>query len=416
GVARKGPLQAGLAPGAAAPGLVGGVLSAAALQHSLGLGTASLQALELPAAPAPGQSLHVRLLLDGADCDVVLLPHSLRAPDFRLLVEGADGVLASRAPAAPVTYRGTIVGLPESVVAASLVDGQLSAVIRLDPSRPVWGVQPATAVDAGAPRALHVVYDSADVSLPQAVCGTPDGRPAPAGSFAAADPGDKICEIACDTDVEFFAKNGSNVTSTMNDVETVINAVEAIYDADVGILYSITAIVVHTSEPDAYTATASNALLSQFTQSWNSTQSGVHRDIAHLLTGKELDGNIIGLAQLGVLCNLSSGYGLVQSKWTNNLALRAALSAHELGHNWNANHCDGESSCSIMCSGLGGCSGNVTSFNTSSKTVILAKKAASGCLDDAIPPPRPCSRASGRPPCRPSRAARSRSPAPAFSS
>jgi hypothetical protein len=369
----------------------GSVLSDGALHAALGLGRATLQSLDLPAQAVPGQSVHARLVVAGMDCDLVLLPCSLRAEGFQLLVQGADGVPHAEAPAPPATYRGTIAGLPDSFVAGSLIDGQLHAVIRLDPTRPLWGVQPASSVDAAAPRALHVVYDSADVALPAYTCGTPDAHvaPPPAGAFAAAGPGDVVCEIGCDTDVEFFQKNGSSVTNTMNDVELVLNAVEAIYDADVGILYSITAILVHTAEPDAFGATGSSALLSQFTQNWNTTQSALVRDVAHLFTGKELDGSVIGVAQLGVICNKGAAYGLVQSKYTGNLAFRAALSAHELGHNWNANHCDGEGACSIMCSGLGGCSGNISSFNTSSKNAISNKKDASSCLDDAVPPPPP---------------------------
>jgi hypothetical protein len=175
----------------------------------------------------------------------------------------------------------------------------------------------------------------------------------------------------------------------MSDIENVINAVEAIYDADVGVLYDITTILVRTAEQDPYTTSNPGSLLNQFQLHWTTSQDAVHRDIAHLFTGKNMVGSVIGIAQLSVICSQGNGFGLSESKWTGNFAFRTALTAHELGHNWSAGHCDGEGSCSIMCSGLGGCSGNISAFNTSSKNAINNKKNASGCLDDAIPPPLP---------------------------
>jgi hypothetical protein len=392
-----------------APAAAGSV-SAAELRDALLLEQASLQTLALPAAPHPGEPLVVRVQLAGAPRDLVLLPHSVRAGSFQLLVQGADGRITAQVPAPPATYRGHVVGVPGSIVAASLLEGQLHAIVRLDPVRAILGIQPATVADPAAPHALHVVYDSSDAHGPEMSCGTTDvpapadartgagpggggtgggSGPGDAGPGDAAGPGDVVCEIACDADFEYYGKNGSSVTNTMNDIENVINAVEAIYDADVGVLYDITTILVRTSEPDPYTTNSPGSLLNQFALHWSSQQSAIHRDIAHLFTGRNLDGSTIGIAQLSVICSQGSGFGLSQSKYTSNFAYRTALTAHELGHNWSAGHCDGESACSIMCSGLGGCSGNISSFNTSSKNAINNKKNAAACLDDAVPPPPP---------------------------
>src|SRR5690606_25568559 len=60
--------------------------------------------------------------------------------------------------------------------------------------------------------------------------------------------------------------------------------------------------------------------------------------------------------------------------------------AHEIGHNWNAGHCNSSSPCNIMCSGLGGCSRNVTSFAPVSINAILAFKNSRSCLHDPQPP------------------------------
>jgi len=375
---------------AAAPADVDAGALLAAFGVAPGQGATSLQVLHLPAALRPGEVLRVSLRIDGEEHELELFPHSLRAPGFRVLVQGDGGAPVAVEPDAPATLRGRVVGLPGSVVAASLIDGQLHALVSPGPGRALIVVQPASLADAQAPQALHLVYDSADASVPAGRCATPEPPAAEApAAEAPSGSGDAICEIACDADAEFHGKNGNSVPQTVNDIEMVLNGVEAIYEADVGVLYAITTILVHSSEPDPYSSSEAGQLLTQFTQHWNAAQTGVQRDIAQLFTGKNLNGGTIGKAQLSVICSQTAGYSIVESKYTSNLALRVALSAHELGHNWSAAHCDGEGGCSIMCSVLGGCSGNVGSFNASSKSAILAKKAVSFCLDDVTPPPPP---------------------------
>ena len=59
-----------------------------------------------------------------------------------------------------------------------------------------------------------------------------------------------------------------------------------------------------------------------------------------------MDGGIIGIAWLGVVCqsvdfpSQGYGYGLSQSDFNGNFNSATDLTAHELGHNWNADHCD----------------------------------------------------------------------------
>ena len=355
------------------------------LRQDLAVRDLSLQELTLPAAP--GSAFAVQVVLDGNPMRLLLSPHSMRSPDFQLLVQVESGAIVSQDPTPIATYRGEVEGVPGSVVAGSLIDGQLTALIRLAPGLPVFGVQPASASVAGASRRLHAVYSSVDRVALDGACGTDTSgpwEPAPPSAPGPAD-ADKICEIACDADVEFYNKNNHSIATTENDIEAVMNAVGAIYQGDVGISYFITTILVRTAEPDPYTTTSPGSLLNQFSGTWNSQQGAIPRDTAHLFTGKELDGSVIGIAQLNVICNKSSAYGLSQSKWTTSMLYRAGLTAHEIGHNWSAQHCDGQGDCSIMCSGIGGCAGDVNNFGQSEKNQILAKKNSSNCLGDPGP-------------------------------
>ncbi|HVQ26299.1 MAG TPA: M12 family metallo-peptidase [Planctomycetota bacterium] len=356
-----------------------------ALRQDLAVRDLSLQELSLPAAS--GAAFSVQVALDGNPMRLLLSPHSMRSPDFQLLVQVESGAIVSQEPAPITTYRGEVEGVPGSIVAASLIDGQLTALIRLAPDLPVFGVQPASASVPGAGRRLHAVYSSADRVALDGACGTDTSGPWVPEPPVAPGPADadKVCEIACDADFEFYKKNAQSTTQTQTDVENVLNAVGAIYQGDVGISYLITTILVRTAEPDPYSSTSPGTLLNQFAGSWNSQQGAIPRDTAHLFTGKELDGSVIGIAQLSVICNKSSAYGLSQSKWTTSMLYRAGLTAHEIGHNWSAQHCDGIGDCSIMCSGIGGCAGDVNNFGQSEKNQILAKKNASACLSDPGP-------------------------------
>ena len=58
------------------------------------------------------------------------------------------------------------------------------------------------------------------------------------------------------------------------------------------------------------------------------------------MAGTNIDGSTIGIAWIGVMCNDNWGYGLSQSQYTTDIASRVQLTAHELGHNWNACHCN----------------------------------------------------------------------------
>ncbi len=191
----------------------------------------------------------------------------------------------------------------------------------------------------------------------------------------------RIAEIAFDADVEFYQLNGSSIPNTVVDIEAVMNSLNVIYERDVGIQEVLRTIIVRTQEPDPYSSTSPNTLLNQFTNHWNANHANILRDHAHLMTGKNLSGGVIGIAFLGVVCNVpNAGYGLSQSRWTNNFPFRVALTAHEVGHNWNASHCDGQQSCRIMCSGLGGCTGIITSFGPFEIAQIVAFRNSRGCL------------------------------------
>ncbi|MCI0546739.1 MAG: M12 family metallo-peptidase, partial [Candidatus Rokubacteria bacterium] len=249
--------------------------------QELGLSSATLQSPELP--EQPGSAFAFPLWLDGAWREVSAWPHSVRAPGYRLMVEDGSGAAFEHPPTPETTYRGAVAGFPGSLVALSLYEGTVQGIVRLGAEEPWHGFQPLPGAAAGE----HVVYSERDVLPLDVQCGGAldvlrgddpggAGAPAPDGSST------KICEIAIDADFEFFQSNGSSVTATQNDITNVINAVDAIYEAEVGIIYDITVIYVETAEPDPYSSTSAGTLLDQFQNHWNSQHQADPRDVAHL--------------------------------------------------------------------------------------------------------------------------------------
>lgn len=274
-------------------------------------------------------------------------------------------------------------------------------------------VQPSTALLPGIPNERHIVYQSQDVLPTEFICDVEDENPPQPVADDGIDsrlnrpepPGGRdsvptlVTEISFDADVEFFVQNGSSVAATVDDIETVMVGVDAIYRTEVNISYVVNRIVVRTSEPDPYTATDPGDLRGELRSHWeDAPRVDLERDVVHLMTGKNLDGTVIGKAFIGGLCGHDTPfhreYGLSQSRWSTAMAFRVALTAHELGHNWDATHCadlppnggcptSWPADCGIMCPGLGCCNGSLTVFGASAREEIRDHRNSVGCLNNS---------------------------------
>ena len=348
--------------------------------RAFGLRAATVQEFALPPRLATAQSLAV--VLGGATQMLDLAPHDPRSPGFRALVD--DGKQVLEIPAAPaMTCRGSIQGLADSQVAGSIEAGRLSALIRIG-GKQTFGIEPVAKLLPGLPPAWHVVFRAEDELFGDARCGLQHAGPLAGGSVGGPGPAAlKIAEIAIDADEDYYVRNGSNTTNVQNAVNSVLNAVDVIYRRDCEIGYTLTALIIRTSA--TYSGTDMNSLLTQFGSRWNSSHTGVKRDLAHMFTGKGSFSGVVGIAYLGVVCSVGSAYG-VSKVYASSLTTNAGLVAHETGHNWNAPHCDATPPCNIMCSGLGGCAGILTSFGAVSSATIVGFKNSLSCLDDPPPP------------------------------
>jgi hypothetical protein len=404
--------------------------SPAALQKGLdpaamirGVNAFSVAALAVP-ADIP-EEVEIQFPFEGRLETVLLFRTSLRSNGFKVLVDYGGGKLVEEAAPPHRTYRGSMLSTGATVT-ASIIDGKLWAMIPTDTDT-IW-VQPSSDFFPGRAANEHVIYRRSDLSEPEghrcgldeAGLGLPDwmqGQPNdPAesngsmlgggdgmgdgmgdGGVAGTTP--FVTKIAFDADFEFFQKNGSNVNSTVNDIEAVMNNVTFVYDRDVNISYEYSAIVVRATSADPYTTNVMTDLLCEFRTKWNSLpESEILRDVAQLFTGKTVQGSVIGLAWLGVVCNQQGNdcggfgnlaYSAVESRFTTISDFRTSLSAHEIGHNWQAQHCDSSNPCNIMCSIINSCQGTTGSnlkLSPADQAQITNYRNAVSC-DIALPAP-----------------------------
>ncbi len=296
----------------------------------------------------PGIPQIVTVPIEGEWFTLFLAPSEVRSADYQLLVQLEDGSLVPAPIGETRTMRGSLLEVPGSRAAGSLLEDGLHAVIDLDGQR--YWIEPVDSSLAHALPGDYLLYRSDDVQPVEATCGTqgdligPEvirgaglGAPSAGADGGVAGGTPCVAQLACDADFEYYNDYGT-VAAVEARINSVINTVNLQYESQIGVTHEITAIIVRSTEPDPYSSSNAETLLNQFRDHWLGNQTSIQRDVAHLFTGKELNGSTIGIAWLDAVCS-SFGYGVVQSDFNGNFSCATDLSAHELGHNWGASHC-----------------------------------------------------------------------------
>jgi hypothetical protein len=326
--------------------------------------------LKLDPAIAASQIRRTGKLLLGTSAgqfDLKVAPHDIRSADYVAQVIGSDGMAQKLARTPVNTFKGEVRGLPQAQARLTIEHDSIEGSIITKSER--YFIQPARALSRASRSDEFVFYRGSDVIKDAGECGVTladevaaeeerarsaagSGSKAPSTSnFETSEITSlsplKIVRLVTDADAEYVNTLGG-VAQANSQILNIMNQVDGIYQVEIGVTFQIVGQNAWSdAATDPYTSTAVSCpsppgtcvtLLNEFRNRWNSNPPlTMTRDLAHLWTGKDLDGGTIGVAFVGVVCTSNtSSYGLSQR--INNPTSTVVLTAHEIGHNFSARH------------------------------------------------------------------------------
>lgn len=299
-------------------------------------------------AKKSGEESKFVLELGGHHWDIMLQKRDLRSPNYVRNVLTDKGVEKSNAFDGTMTYRGQLpdgqgwpvaLTLNEEFIYGYFKEGAETYFIE-----PLWYYVP------GQPKDRFIVYATSDVKPDtQHKCGAQEM----ASKMEDLDPKDhlehkddlaekmmacKEIELAIASDLSMFNFHGS-AAGVNAFTFGVINNVQTNYDDEFNdeLHFNIVEqFVVAPPSADPWTnSTDAGALLNSFT-AWGPGNFTSTHDLGELWTKRNLDGGTVGIAWVSAVCT-SSRYHVV-SEFTSNAAFLRVMTAHEIGHQFSAQH------------------------------------------------------------------------------
>jgi hypothetical protein len=146
-------------------------------------------------------------------------------------------------------------------------------------------------------------------------------------------------ELSALGDARFRARYGSE-QDARDEILTRLNNVDGIFSAHLSIAIHVGTVSVPNAADDQLSATTTpNSLLRELADLRKRSPELNSHGLTHLFTDRDLDGTTIGIAYLDSLCDTKNAVGLTESR---NVWLDSLVAAHEIGHNFGADH-DGDS-------------------------------------------------------------------------
>ena len=338
--------------------------------------------------------------------DITLAPHDMRAARYQAQETLEGGVIRGLERGPVRTYKGAIAGMPNAQARLTIDKGTFEGVI-ITPGQ-IYFVEPGKRYSAAASAKDFIVYQQSDLlqasfgecelTLAEKVGNETAKIQGQAGVTINANgtaeelfTPPRIVDLATEADFEYYTAFSSSSTNANNEIISIMNQVEGIYNTQFGLQFEIVFQNVWTFSGDPYTTTNPDMALNEFTGYWNANHSTLVRDLAHMWTGKDFDSTTIGIAwRPGLECPMQqNGYGMSQRLAGNPTPAKFILTAHEIGHGFNATHSDAQAGCAntIMGTSLGSgtsqtfCPFSVNEIQThaNSKVACLAQTLTPGC-------------------------------------
>lgn len=194
-------------------------------------------------------------------------------------------------------------------------------------------------------------------------------------------------ELAALGDSMFRARFASE-QQARDEILLRLNNVDGIFSSQLGVEIQVPTLQVADPATDAFSATTVPAdLLRELGILRRNSPELYSRGLTHLFTGRNLDGNTVGIAYTDALCDRRYSAGLTEinnrSSWIESL-----ITAHEIGHNFGASH-DGEGQCAgttqgdfVMSPTVGS---DASTFSQCSLDAMLPRVQGASCIT-ALPP------------------------------
>jgi hypothetical protein len=255
-------------------------------------------------------------------------------------------------------YRGAIEGVDGSWVRLATKGDALHGMMwdgtqlyAIEPASEVRdALDPSSQVDASQ----TIVFRLADVTLDPGTtaCATESSSTKASDAFAALASELKNAPLAMQAigatrrldvsalgDARFRARFG-NEQAARDAILTRLNNVDGIFSSQLAIEIRVGSLSVPDAASDQLSsATVPNTLLRELADLRRRSPELRSRGLTHLFTDRDLDGSTIGIAYLDSLCDNRNAVGLTESR---NTWLDSLVAAHEIGHNFGADH-DGDS-------------------------------------------------------------------------
>ncbi len=216
------------------------------------------------------------------------------------------------------------------------------------------------------------------------------GTAVPTALAASTDAAPRVLDLTIVADAEYARRHGEGA---VRDLLALVNTVDDIYRGELGIALQLVQLVVYTDEASQpFSATTDTGRLLSELALARSGQAALQigaGGVTHLLTGRRMDGGILGMTWLGGACDPRYGAGLSAVDETSSY-LAGIVVAHEIGHSLGAAH-DGDPNFACGSAATGFVMSPVLrrdvfdQFSGCSRSVIASLVPAATCLEGRIP-------------------------------
>ena len=276
---------------------------------------------------------------------------------FEISLGSNDRLMASKPAQSQLElYRGSIDGIAGSWVRLATNGDALHGMMwdgtQLYAIEPAAEVRDSLAQPAPADEQT-IVFRLADVTIDQGAtaCAAESSPTKASDAFAAlaselknspvamqAIGATRRLEVSALSDAQFLARYGSE-RAARDAILTRLNNVDGIFSSQLSIEIHVASLSVPDADSDQLSAaTVPNTLLRELALLRKRSPELNSKGLTHLFTDRDLEGSTIGIAYLDSVCDVQNAVGLTE---TRNTWLDSLVAAHEMGHNFGADH-DGD--------------------------------------------------------------------------